>query len=465
MRGEDSLIGWTATTPYPSTCAYSSRQVMSVIFGAASILFWMLVTMPQLWVNYKLKKAESLSVFFLLQWFGGDITNLIGCFLTHQTPSQTWLAMYYVGQDICLFSQYIYYQRMNLTAVPEDESEEDEEEEEDDNFYQPALIRKKQPSLGDLRRLSNEQLEEGSFSTPSGRLSSSQTCSGKINLDSSMHSPTHAPSPMRSGSYIFKGRSSSASGNNNSVGNGVALKATLAFAGLTMFLSSSMSSIQTTNTNSSVVDISVGIPLGVHSNPLKTSSSRRLLQETISIDVNNTTPANDPHHHDTDAPDSDDSSSKKRTYYLGTAIGWVSAALYLSSRIPQLIKNIQRGSTDGLSPMMFSMAVMGNVTYFLGVILLQPTWDYVLCHLPWIVGSVGTIQFDMIALAQFIYYNGKTPKDPEQEEFIKNEKEKLKNFLDENHSVAATEVDTVPMVCLNSFFLINNYDTNYYHHN
>eukprot|EP01060_Flectonema_neradi_P030794 TRINITY_DN4543_c0_g1_i2.p1 TRINITY_DN4543_c0_g1~~TRINITY_DN4543_c0_g1_i2.p1 ORF type:complete len:507 (+),score=95.04 TRINITY_DN4543_c0_g1_i2:46-1566(+) len=465
MRGDDELIGWTATTPYPSTCAYSIRQEMSVIAGAASILFWMLVTMPQLWVNYKLKKAESLSVFFLLQWFGGDITNLIGCFLTHQTPSQTWLAMYYVGQDICLFSQYIYYQKMNYTALDGESEGDDKEEneEEGEEYYQPALLRKKQPSLGDLRRLSNEQLEDGSLNTLASSEKRSSPQNFNNNLDTSLHSPKHA-SPMRSGSYVFKRTPSGNSGPSNSVGNGLVLKATLAFAGITWFLtSSSLNNISYDNGNGNgngndIIDLSIGKSLGVsQTDPLKTSSKRRLLQETISIATNVTGddrphthhphpphPPHPPHDH-TDAPSSD-SDSAKRTYYIGIAIGWVSAVLYLSSRIPQLVKNIQRGSTDGLSPMMFTMAVMGNVTYFLGVILLEPTWDYVLCHLPWIVGSVGTIQFDMIALAQFIYYNGKTPKDPEQEEFLKKEKEKLKHFLEEHHSEAALEVDTVPMV-------------------
>jgi hypothetical protein len=41
--------------------------------------------------------------------FSGDITNLVGCILTHQLPFQTYLAAYFVFVDLSLVAQYIYY--------------------------------------------------------------------------------------------------------------------------------------------------------------------------------------------------------------------------------------------------------------------------------------------------------------------------------------------------------------------
>ncbi|CEP14272.1 hypothetical protein [Parasitella parasitica] len=46
-------------------------------------------------------------------------------------------------------------------------------------------------------------------------------------------------------------------------------------------------------------------------------------------------------------------------------LGWISALLYVGSRVPQLIKNWQQKSTDGLSSGMFVCAVCGNIFFTL----------------------------------------------------------------------------------------------------
>lgn len=42
--------------------------------------------------------------------------------------------------------------------------------------------------------------------------------------------------------------------------------------------------------------------------------------------------------------------------------GWISCFMYLGSRIPQIQKNTET-KCEGLSMMMFSMAMLGNLTY------------------------------------------------------------------------------------------------------
>lgn len=46
-------------------------------------------------------------------------------------------------------------------------------------------------------------------------------------------------------------------------------------------------------------------------------------------------------------------------------LGWLSAVLYIGSRVPQLIKNWRQQSTDGLSSGMFVCAVFGNFFFAL----------------------------------------------------------------------------------------------------
>jgi len=94
---------------------------------------------------------------------------------------------------------------------------------------------------------------------------------------------------------------------------------------------------------------------------------------------------------------------------LGTIIGWISAVVYLTSRLPQIWKNYKRKSVEGLSVLMFFCAVMGNTTYGLGVLLKNPHWNAINKALPWLVGSLGTLTLDFCILLQFWYYNDETP--------------------------------------------------------
>merc|ERR1712216_67190 len=90
----------------------------------------------------------------------------------------------------------------------------------------------------------------------------------------------------------------------------------------------------------------------------------------------------------------------------GTVLGWVSAVIYLNSRLPQVYKNYKAKSVEGLSALMFFCAVMGNLTYAAGVLIKASGWDDVNAAMPWLVGSVGTIIFDFIIVIQcFCYRN------------------------------------------------------------
>ncbi|KAG5458926.1 MAG: PQ loop repeat-domain-containing protein [Olpidium bornovanus] len=115
---------------------------------------------------------------------------------------------------------------------------------------------------------------------------------------------------------------------------------------------------------------------------------------------------------------------------LAQILGWVSAALYVGSRVPQMMKNFRSNTCEGLSFSMFAMAVMGNVTYTLSILILLPAISagefngsenvktYITETLPWLAGSAGTLVFDFIILTQFFLYRRKptAPADEEQNE-------------------------------------------------
>lgn len=91
---------------------------------------------------------------------------------------------------------------------------------------------------------------------------------------------------------------------------------------------------------------------------------------------------------------------KRRT--AGQACGYVSSVLYLSSRIPQIWKNHQRQSVEGLALAMFMCAVCANLAYGAGILIRAEDWMAVMQQAPWIVGSLGTVTLDCIILCQVI---------------------------------------------------------------
>jgi len=92
------------------------------------------------------------------------------------------------------------------------------------------------------------------------------------------------------------------------------------------------------------------------------------------------------------------------TKVIGVVLAYCSATVYLTSRLPQILKNYTRKSVAGLSPYMFMCAVMGNLTYALGVLIKKPTESELIDALPFLIGSLGTICFDLVILMQHIYY-------------------------------------------------------------
>lgn len=56
--------------------------------------------------NYRSRSVEGLSFVFLLQWTCGDLTNILGAYLTHQLPIQIVIAAYMLTVDLTLCIQY-----------------------------------------------------------------------------------------------------------------------------------------------------------------------------------------------------------------------------------------------------------------------------------------------------------------------------------------------------------------------
>ncbi|KAG2175677.1 hypothetical protein INT43_001324 [Umbelopsis isabellina] len=101
------------------------------------------------------------------------------------------------------------------------------------------------------------------------------------------------------------------------------------------------------------------------------------------------------------SPNSDES-----TLWVGRVFAWLCTALYLSSRIPQILKNYKRRSVEGLSIALFLFAAFGNLTYTLSIFINpHSTRESLTEAIPYILGSAGTLLFDSTIFAQYVIYN------------------------------------------------------------
>ncbi|XP_069804781.1 lysosomal amino acid transporter 1 homolog isoform X2 [Dendropsophus ebraccatus] len=97
---------------------------------------------------------------------------------------------------------------------------------------------------------------------------------------------------------------------------------------------------------------------------------------------------------------------------IGFVIGSISSMFYLCSRLPQIVTNFRRRSTEGLALSLFCMVILGNMTYGLSVLLKNPDRgqseaDYIEHHLPWLIGSLGVMSLDIIIIFQFFVFSTK----------------------------------------------------------
>ncbi|KAF2860095.1 PQ-loop-domain-containing protein [Piedraia hortae CBS 480.64] len=124
--------------------------------------------------------------------------------------------------------------------------------------------------------------------------------------------------------------------------------------------------------------------------------------------------------------------AEKLTFNLyGQISGYICAVLYLGSRIPQLLLNYRRKSTEGLNALFFIFACLGNLTFVGSILAFEPDCQlghhgrggrhghcrkgeaaslygrYLLVNLSWLIGSLGTFFLDFAVFIQFWFYRGR----------------------------------------------------------
>ncbi|EAW14696.1 PQ-loop repeat-containing protein [Aspergillus clavatus NRRL 1] len=376
---------------FPSQTGNLDLDALSGICGSISIACWVVVFSPQIIENFRRGSADGLSLLFLVVWLAGDVFNILGAVLQGVLPTMIILAVYYTLADIVLLGQCFYYRGFTLRDEPSGASSPTEVITDD------ALPQQRKPtertsllSKANGQSYQNQGQDRYNQNSQEGpAASTSQTPQILSHADHRRHSATSFREII------------------HPAVDGTHLSPVTPFVEPTSQKKLSarrISTLQTTLFNSTAIALvcAAGV-VGWYVSP---SSSKNKDQ----------------------APPGDDSGAPPLAFdTLGQVFGYLCAILYLGSRLPQILLNYRRKSTEGVSLLFFLFACIGNLTYVLSILAFSPVCAgdshhcrpgeatalygrYILVNLSWLIGSFGTLLLDMGIFVQFFLY-----KDNEDE--------------------------------------------------
>ncbi|TEB36398.1 hypothetical protein FA13DRAFT_1623639 [Coprinellus micaceus] len=452
---------------------------LSDLLGLASIGCWLGAQFPQVVENIRRQSCEGIALPFLANWLLGDISNLIGCLLTHQLPFQTWLATYFVIVDCLLVAQYFYYKpptkpiphhihsahiprrsatvagtrrlsverghsryrtlstvAANVAAAAALAAQKEEE------ALPPGSSRSLRPyptygadeatlpsaGLGE-EGLDGDDLLGSSFYSEGGRSigrkrltwsverpgsagryppsSASQLLSPEFPPDTptalqdildteedeasdASHAQRGSRASRRGATMVFLS-TWALFGIGSLVNRGVVSTTSSRSVGRMLFPGEAVHSLPAIPRayTTPVVQVSQVIPKAWHDDMEHPHGTRKLPPE--------------PPHQDPDFE-----------RVLGRIFAWLCTTLYLTSRLPQIWKNFVRKSVEGLSMYLFVFAFLGNVFYVASILLSPNTYlpppqstEFIRESIPYLLGSGGTLCFDITIVAQSFIYRPK----------------------------------------------------------
>lgn len=387
---------WART--YLKYCLCNARDGASLTLGLVSVVSWGVAEVPQIITNYREKSSEGLSIAFLMTWIVGDLFNLIGCLLEPATlPTQYYMALLYTATTAVLAAQTIYYghiyhrkksSKVNLSDKRDELDQEDtnlvgyktgKNDSKRDGYHAPTLSSSPIPVAAPL----------------SSRYGSSRYgSSGRDLYYMSARSLSKSPKPTV-GSWLAQSRDS---GRTPVTTHSLHSSREPLLGELAPALSAPV-----LNTKNTLCVVSfAALFLGTYTIRLLMNSSfrasppgmvivvgRKLLQDKSMVLFVQ-----------------DGVSSG-----IGSILGWVMAAIYLGGRLPQICLNIRRGNVEGLSPLMFIFALIGNSTYVGSILVNSMEWSRIKPNLPWLVDAGGCVILDAFIVIQFIYFHYRKTKD------------------------------------------------------
>ncbi|GAB2272683.1 hypothetical protein Dimus_007505 [Dionaea muscipula] len=384
---------------YMGYCLCGTKDAVSLALGMLSIVSWGVAEIPQIITNYRTKSTSGLSFAFLFTWIIGDLFNLFGCVLEPETlPTQYYIAVLYTATTLALGLQSIYYGHIYHRLKSTKQLHKGARSSPDQ-----TIGKNRHDSFGEEKLMNgNDSQGYGSAMSQDGTTPSSPIPFPFLPRSCSTGSET----------YYMSARSLSTS-HTSTRGSSLAQRwaASIDFdnSAEEPLLCGSYPSKTTphSNTKSILCVVSVvtffvgglntsriesrqpGMVLEVPKQHILKQLKRKLLQ------VNDKPLTN---------------SGGGGSGALGAYLGWAMAATYMGGRLPQICLNIRRGNVEGLNPLMFLFALVGNGTYVASILVNSLKWSKIRPNLPWLVDAGGCALLDTFILIQFAYFHHRASK-------------------------------------------------------
>ncbi|KAB5519226.1 hypothetical protein DKX38_023545 [Salix brachista] len=375
---------------YMKYCLCSMKDGASLTLGVISVLSWGVAEIPQIITNYKKKSTEGLSLAFLFTWIVGDLFNVSGCMLEPATSLQS-----YNGYNISVHFEFNDEVFRLILQLPT-------------QYYMAvAPISSQTEEAGRIRQGNSDA--EAQVNNADKQRNETASPDGTNGSSSPIPFPTLAQKSSTGRELYYMSARSLSSSHTPTVGSSLAQRmASPSFSTRISIeeplLGADVTTQSAPNLNTKTMPCVVSVVTLLGTLNLHQSANNRLdrafenkhqgfviqvgrkiLQVSSRISHEN---------------DSDGSGSG-----IGTFLGWSMAAIYMGGRLPQIFLNIKRGNVEGLNPLMFVFALIGNITYVASILVDSMAWSKIRANLPWIVDAGGCVLLDTCILLQFIYFH------------------------------------------------------------
>lgn len=389
---EKPCLRWVQV--YLLDCVCSTRDRFSLALGLMSVASWGVAEVPQILTNFREKSTEGVSLIFLMTWVVGDVFNLMGCYLEPATlPTQFYMAILYTLTTIILVLQTIYCEHVARWWAGGRVEVEDlfPEIQKTDMEAQKPIRSSESVAISGGESISPQLSQPTSIRVPHHH--HVHGCSDQLYIQSARSLASSYAQPI--GSYNVAGSRGSTGGHHHSyllTREDSEHMAPLVTARSRRSSSSSISTSVTRTAASGVLLVgSLGISL--YTNPRTSSGGGSVVGTTHSGRGGNMW-LGDPFLGEEPSP-------------LGEVFGWIMACIYMGGRLPQIWLNIQRGTVEGLNPLMFVFALLGNITYVGSILVRSMDWAQLKPNLAWLVDAGVCVLLDIFILCQFVYYYSK----------------------------------------------------------
>ncbi|KAJ2081353.1 hypothetical protein H4R24_002411 [Coemansia sp. RSA 988] len=335
---------------------------LSDAIGYVSLVCWVVVMFPQIYLNYQRKSGEGVSLAMMVAWVIGDILNIAGALMQSMVMSTILIGTYYLFVDTTLLAQTIYY-RLAYNAhrcISKDFSSSSPGNPTSNSHNARGDVDGRVTSQALLLDSSNDQqiLRQ---SSDYASIASATTSDENLPCDHQGLVSDALPTDTRVSSRQQTSQ--------------LATVLAVLFSLLAIVMLATM-----------LIALLV-VP------SLESDDDKEQLPSLPDTPPAVPNPAPNPSPGLAPLPE-----------LVAQIMGTASAVMYIMAYVPQALKNYRRKSCEGLSMWMFLLSLVGNTTYALAIMVVSLQPHYLAPYVPWILGSLIPCLIQAIVLYQFYVY-------------------------------------------------------------